>query len=106
MRNVKLSALLLLLATTAMFLTGCDTSKKEIVGKWKSESGTSAVVWEFLANGALSAGGAPGRYTFGDGHRLKVQTQTATFVNTLELHGDHMTWIAPDGSRQEFTRVK
>lgn len=105
MRNFKRSALLLLLAT-ATFLTGCDVSKKQIVGKWKSESAPNGVVWEFLPNGSFSAGGAPGRYTFGDGKRIKVQTQTATFVNALELHGDHMTWTAPDGSKQEFTREK
>lgn len=105
MQNLKLRSLFLLLAT-AIFFGACDSSKKEIVGKWKSESGSNGVVWEFLANGTLSAGGAPGRYTFGDGKRIKVQTQTATFVNGLEVHDDHMTWTAPDGSKQEFARVK
>lgn len=105
MQNLKLSTLLCLLAATVL-LAGCDSPKKEIVGKWKSESGSAGVVWEFLANGTLSAGGAPGRYSFGDGNRLKVQTQTATFVNGLELHGDHMTWTARDGTKQEWTRVK
>ncbi len=105
MRNPKVSRVLLLLLT-AIFFSNCDSSKKEIVGRWRSENAANGVAWEFSANGTLSAGGAPGRYTFGDGRRIKVQTQTATFVNAFALRGDHMTWASPDGSKQEFTRVK
>ena len=97
---------LLLLLATWCAVAGCDRGKQQIVGKWKSEGGSEAVVWEFFENGSLSAGNQPGRYTLGDRGRIKIQTQTATFVNQLELDGDRMIWKAPDGSKQEFTRVK
>lgn len=105
MPNEKRFALLFLLAALFLF-AGCDGGKKQIVGKWKSDGVSDAVVWEFFDNGSLSTEGQPGRYTFGDNGRIKIQTPTATFVNQLELEGDRMIWKAPDGSKQEFTRVK
>ena len=96
----------LILAVALLGIAGCGGAKKQIVGKWKSEGGSQELVWEFFDNGNLSAGAQPGRYTFGDGGRIKIQTQSATFVNQLELEGDRMIWKAPDGSKQQFTRVK
>jgi hypothetical protein len=103
--NEKRFFVLIILAAL-LAIAGCGGAKTGIVGKWKSHGSSGEVVWEFFDNGQLSAGGQPGRYTFGDGGRIKIQTQTATFVNQLELQGDRMTWKTPDGSRQEFTRVK
>ena len=98
--------ILLLTAMTLGAFSGCDTSRNEIVGKWKATSGSGDVVWEFFDNGTLDTAGSPGRYSFGDGKRIKVQTRTATFVYQFEVKGDRMTWIEPSGSRMEFTRVK
>ena len=97
----NLVAVACLLAATA-----CDSSRKQIVGKWKSVGSANESVWEFFDNGTLSAGGAPGRYTFGDNNRIKIQTQSATFVHRLELKEDRMIWIDPTGSKLEFTRAK
>lgn len=105
MPNEKTLALSLLL-TSLLLLAGCDSGKKQIVGQWKSDAGSDAVVWEFFDDGRLSAGSQAGRYAFGDNERIKIQTQTATFVNQLKLEGDRMIWKAPDGSKQEFTRIK
>jgi len=100
---VKLARPTILLALV-LFLIGCSEENKKIVGKWKSDG--SDVTWEFYENGTLSTDGKPGRYTFGDNERVKIQTQTATFMYQLELQGDHMTWRAPDGTRQELTRER
>ncbi len=56
--------------------------------------------------GASRPAGTPGKYTFGDGHRIKIQTPTATFVHQIEFVGDRMIWKAVDGTRTELTRVK
>ncbi len=102
MRQVLLCGLVFLFA-----LAGCDRTRKQLVGKWKAESGGSGEsAWEFFDNGTLSAGGSPGRYTFGDNNRLKIQTTTATFVYQFEFSGDRMTWKDPNGSRMELTRIK
>jgi hypothetical protein len=104
MRDFRFLPVLIFAMLCAM--TGCDSSRKQIVGKWKASSQSSDVVWEFFDNGTLSTDGNPGRYTFGDNQRIKIQTQTATFVHQLELNGDRMTWTDPRGTKTEFTRVK
>jgi hypothetical protein len=101
---MKHSFLLLLLALFAF--AACNGSQSEIVGKWKPAGEVGEVIWEFKENGSISIGGKLGKYSLGDGNRIKIQTQTATFVNQLAIEGDRMTWKAPDGSKQEFTRVK
>lgn len=100
----QLSILIVLAALFA--LASCDRGQKQIIGKWKLNGSSGEVVWEFFDNGSLSAAGRSGRYSFGAGKRIKVQTPTATFVNQVKLEGDRMIWHAPDGSKQEFTRVK
>ena len=87
-------------------LPGCDKSRSQIIGKWKVVGGSSDVVWEFFANGSVSTGGTAGKYTFGDGRRIKIQTPTATFVHQIEFVGDRMIWKELDGTRTELTRVK
>ncbi len=87
-------------------LTGCGGPTKPIVGKWKTTVDASESTWEFSGNGALTQDGAPGRYSFGDSERIKIQTQTATFAYRIEIKGDAMIWIATNGARTEFTRVK
>ncbi len=104
MRNLKLYHLALVALLFA--LSGCDKSRSQIIGKWKVVGGSSDVVWEFFENGSVSAGGRPGKYSFGDGRRIKIQTPTATFVHQIEFIGDHMIWKAVDGTRTELTRVK
>ena len=103
MTRLRTVAALLL---TVLLVTACDSTRKQVVGKWKATSGSSEVVWEFFENGTLSAGGSPGRYSFGDNKRIKVQTGSATFVHQMELSGDRMTWIDPNGTKLEFTRAK
>jgi hypothetical protein len=104
MRNLTLCRIAFI--TLLFALPGCDQSRKQIVGKWKVLRGSSDVVWEFFENGSVSTGGTPGKYTFGDGRRIKIQTPTATFVHQIEFVGDRMIWKALDGTRTELTRVK
>ena len=97
---------LLIMVAALITVAGCDSSEKQIVGKWKSDGSSGEVIWEFFENGGLSVDGRPGRYTLGDRGRIKIQTQSATFLNQIKVAGDRMTWQAPDGPKQEFTRVK
>jgi len=85
-------------------LGGCDNSRKQIVGRWKVESGET--VWEFSSNGTLLTDGTPGRYTLGDNNRIKIQTSAATFVYQLEFQGDRMIWKDPNGSKLELSKIK
>jgi hypothetical protein len=84
----------------------CDQSRRQIVGKWKVVGGSSDVVWDFAANGAVTTPGAPGRYSFGDNNRLKIETGSATFVHQMEFVGDHMIWKDLNGTKTELERVK
>lgn len=104
MRNLRIFHFVLL----ALFLplVGCDSSRSRVVGKWKVVGDASDLVWEFSPNGTLSAGGSPGRYTLGDGHRIKIQTATATFVHQIEFAEDRMIWKENDGTKTELTKVK
>ena len=101
--SVRLAALLFLAAVS---LTSCGGPKKEIVGKWRVDGDASGVVWEFHSNGSVTSGGAPGRYSFGDNNRLKIETRSATFVRQFEINRDHMTWREPSGAKTELVRVK
>lgn len=102
MRSLRSLIALALLAL--VLLAGCDKSSQQIVGKWKAEN--SNATWEFLANGSLDNNGAPGRYTFGDNKRLKIQTGAATFVYQYDLQNDRLTLIDPSGSRLELVRIR
>ena len=97
MPRIILCSLLLMLG-----LAGCDNSKAQLVGKWKS----GEVVWDFSSNGTLTTDGTPGRYSFGDNKRIKIQTGAATFVYQLEIQGDRMTWKDPGGSSLELTKIR
>lgn len=95
-----------LLLVAVLGLTSCGGPKKEIIGKWRVEGNASDVVWDFRANGSVTSGDAPGRYSFGDNDRLKIETRSATFVRQIEIKGDHMTWREPNGTKTELVRVK
>ena len=96
----------LLLVVVLLAVGACDSSRKQIVGKWKAGDPSGEVIWEFFSNGSLTTGGTQGRYSFGDGKRIKIQTPSATFVNQLEFQADRMIWTDQRGTRMEFTRVK
>jgi hypothetical protein len=90
----------------AALLSGCDSRESQIVGKWKVAGGSETATWEFSANKAVDMSGRKGKYTFGDQGRLKVQTQTATFMYQLQLSDDRMTLTEPNGTKIELQRVK
>lgn len=94
----------LILASLLVFfaLSGCNRSREQLVGKWKS----GEVIWEFASNGTLTTEGASGRYSFGDNDRIKIQTGAATFVYQFSIQGDRMTWKDPSGTTMELTRVR
>ena len=94
----------LVLSVAVLALNACDNSRKQILGKWKTQSGD--VVWEFSGNGNFSNGSTTGRYRFGDNNRLKIQTTAATFVYQLEYQGDRMIWKDPNGSKMELIKIK
>ncbi len=88
-------------------LTSCGGSQTAIVGKWQVDGGPADAVWEFQQNGTvITTSGTAGRYSFGDNHRLKIQTPSATFVQQIELRGDQMTWRDMSGTVTKLTRAK
>jgi hypothetical protein len=105
---VRLSCQFIRCGIVALLLAmiGCGGSHKQIVGKWKVTSDTTAIVWDFAADGSVTSGDIRGRYSFGDQNRMKLQTPFATFVYQTELNGDHMTWKAPNGTKTDLDRVK
>ena len=86
-------------------LQGCDNTSSKVIGKWKVVGDSSDVVWDFAKDGNVAIGDTAGRYSFGDGGRIKIQTARATFVHQLEFAGDHMIWTDANGSRTELARV-
>ncbi len=95
------------LVALALVLHSCDSPRKQIVGKWRVEGGPAVAVWEFQPNGAVITGsGAPGRYSFGDGKRLKIETRAATFVYQTEIRGDRMIWRDPTGGVTDLRRAE
>ena len=90
----------LLFATAA-----CDKSRERIAGRWQVAGGGSPIVWEFAKNGAVKTGDTPGRYNFGGRDRLKIQTQSATFVYEVEFAGETMKWRDPNGTMTELKRL-
>ncbi|MBA2432708.1 MAG: hypothetical protein H0V56_11445 [Chthoniobacterales bacterium] len=103
MKTLPATALLLLFFVA----TGCDTRQKNIVGKWKVEGAPSEMVWEFLPNGSVKSGTRPGKYSFGDGGRLKIQTQVATFIYGVEFPAsDRMIWREPNGTQTKLRKVE
>ena len=90
----------------AALLTACDNKDDRIVGRWKVAGGSADAVWEFSANKAVDIVGRKGKYSFGDRGRLKVQTQSATFMYQLQLADDRMTLTEPNGTKVELQRLK
>ncbi len=105
--RLRLSILVVLrLALIPGLLTACDNSQREIVGMWRAGDEPNGMVWEFTSNGRAVTGNTPGHYSFGDSHRIKIQTPSATFVYQIELNGDRMILKDATGTRMEFTRLK
>ena len=98
--------LLITLVSLATVLSGCNRSRHEITGKWRSPNESNPLVWEFSANGRVSIGTMQGRYSFGDRDRIKIVTPSSTSVYQLQLSEDRMTLTDPRGSKLEFIRVK
>ncbi len=93
-------------ALAVALLTSCGGAESQIVGKWKVVGGSVTAIWEFSANKGVDMIGRKGKYTFGDQGRLRVQTQSATFMYQLQLSGDRMTLTEPNGTKVELERLK
>ena len=93
------------LAVVLCALAGCGGPTRAIAGKWRM-SDSSATVWEFSKNGSVLIGSTQGRYSFGGGDRLKIQTPFATSLYQMEFSGDRMTLRPPQGSKLEFIKVR
>ncbi|MFN2509676.1 MAG: hypothetical protein ABR589_13010 [Chthoniobacterales bacterium] len=106
MRSLLRTVPPLLLTALLVGLNACDQSQTRIIGKWQVKGGASAIVWEFAENGVAKAGNSPGRYSFGDRNRLKIQTQFATFVYEVKFSDSTMVWKDPNGARTQLTRVR
>jgi hypothetical protein len=85
-------------------IAGCGNST--IVGKWRLMGGSTAMLWEFSANGAVLVGDVRGRYKFGPEKRIKIETPFGTTVYQMKISGDRMTLQELGGSKLEFTRMK
>ncbi|CAN5598294.1 hypothetical protein BH20VER1_BH20VER1_10160 [soil metagenome] len=102
LKNTRTLALLLLV----LGLAGCNSPERKIIGKWNPEGETNEIIYEFRRGGGVTAGKQPGKYTF-DGTRMKLQTQTATFMYEVEFAGDdRMIWREGSGTRTELRRVE
>lgn len=103
MPALRVAAIALALATA---LVACHGPNRQVAGRWKSADASNPLVWEFLRNGNVLVGSEPGRYTFGDGNRMKIQTRSATFVHEVEFAHDRMIWKQSNGSKTEFVRAQ
>jgi hypothetical protein len=97
---------LLIGAVLLAVLAACGGPASEIVGKWRTSSDPTAVVWEFSDNGLVTIGSTRGKYSFGDSQRIKIQTPFEKSVYEVTIVRDHMTFREASGSRIEFTRIK
>ena len=97
-----------LLISVVLFslLAACGGPAHEIVGKWRTSSDPTAVVWEFSDNGLLTIGSTRGKYSFGDSQRIKIQTPSEKSIYEVTIVRDHMTFREASGSRIEFTKIK
>ena len=86
--------------------TGCENSHKIIIGKWRAAGDSSAMVWEFSKDRSVLMGSTRGKYSFGDGKRIKIQTPFGTSVYQMEISENRMTLTDPSGSKLEFTKLK
>lgn len=92
---------------TACVLAACEGSRDEIVGKWKSTKDQTPLEWQFDGDGRVLIANTIGRYTLGDGGRIKIQTPSATFVYQVEVIAkDRMILKDVSGTRTELERVR
>jgi hypothetical protein len=87
-------------------MAGCGSGDSGIVGKWRVNGDSSAMIWEFSTDGSVLMGSTRGRYSFGDRDRVKIQTPFGTSVYQMEFSDGHMTLKDPSGSKLEFMRLK
>lgn len=87
-------------------LAGCARSADDIVGKWRATGDSSTIIWEFSKDGSVLMGSTRGKFTFGNGGRVKIQSPFGTAVYQVEWSGDHMTLKDLSGSKLEFTKLK
>lgn len=107
MRTEKAPPLVAIAVVTVVaFFAACDGPTSQVAGRWKSADASNPLVWEFSRNGNVLVGSEPGRYTFGDGNRMKIQTRSATFVHEVEFAHDRMIWKQSNGSKTEFVRAQ
>jgi major membrane immunogen (membrane-anchored lipoprotein) len=90
----------------ALLLCACGGSHRDIVGKWRAPGEPNPTIWEFSSNGGVKIGTIQGRYSFGDGDRIKIETRTGNVVYQLEIIGEQMVLKDPHGSKIELTRFK
>ncbi len=103
--QVRRASFLAVVLSVLFLAVGCNSSRKQIAGKWQVEGGSNAVTWEFQPNGVVNMGATEGRYTFGDQERIKIQMPAAVFVYEMELKDNVMTWRAPNGTSTTLKRV-
>jgi len=95
----------MLLTIVLCSVIGCG-GPSSIIGRWRSSGDQNATVWEFRKDGSVLIGNTRGRYSFGNGQRIKVESPFATAVYRMEFSGDQMILKDPNGSRLEFTKLK
>lgn len=93
------------LSAIMLVVAGCDNSPG-LSGKWRPAANPAGVIWEFSNDGSIVVGSTRGRYSLGDGGRLKIETPFATSVYRLELSRNRMVLTDPGGSRLEFTKTE
>ncbi len=104
-------------------LAGCSSNNTgKIVGKWELTGGRppgATEIWEFTADGKVSVKmsiGArnkslKGTYTLGSGDSVQLHFDeeiggSKDHGQTVQIKGDELTMIDPDGTKATFKKVK
>jgi hypothetical protein len=93
-----------LLAILLSLIAGCG--RASIVGRWRQSGDQNPMVWQFSQDRSVLIGDARGRYSLGDGNRIKIETPFATAVYRMEFSGDQMILTDTNGSRLKFARIQ
>ena len=110
MKKTKRICGLLLTFTLALFVLGCGSVKKEILGKWHRENDPDKRTYiEFFSDNTFvsnESSARKGTWTILDDGRLKVESQDEIHVGEIKIEGDKM-FLRMEGQKEiSFARVK
>tara|TARA_B110000003_G_C16534049_1_gene490076 strand:+ start:474 stop:803 length:330 start_codon:yes stop_codon:yes gene_type:complete len=109
MKKAKRICGLLLTFTLALFVLGCGSVKKEILGKWFTEIDPDKRTYvEFFSDNTFvtnESSATKGTWTILDDGRLKMESQDEILVGEIKIEGDKM-FLWSEGQETSFVRAK